>query len=296
MNFLKPLIPSRSAWIHLRFMFSFFLLPVFLFALSQAPQVIVYKAILTFFIWHLLVYPASNGYNSYFDKDEGAIALIENPPPVDPSLYLFSLLLDLTGLILSLFVSTELFFAVLVYGIFSKLYSHPSVRLKKYPWISFMIVFIFQGGCVYWSSYAAISGLSLLHRWNFNFIIAGLVCSCLIGATYPLTQVYQHEEDARRGDRTLSMVLGIRGSFFFSALLLAAAAISLFLYFNGLGELKYFWLFLPFALPVLFVFVDWSIKTWRDEKEANFRNMSRMTLVSGILMFCYFAVLNLFRH
>jgi 1,4-dihydroxy-2-naphthoate octaprenyltransferase len=296
MNYLKSFIPSRSAWVHLRFFFSFFLLPVFLFALSQVPQVIIANAILTFLIWHLLVYPASNGYNSYFDKDEGAIALVENPPPVDRSLYYFSLLLDLIGLVLSLLVSLDLFISVLLYGTFSKLYSHPSVRLKKYPWASFLIVFIFQGTCVYWSSYAAISGLSILHGWNFNFIIAGLVCSCLIGATYPLTQVYQHEEDTKRGDRTLSIVLGIRGSFFFSAFLLVIAAFFLFLYFNKLGSLNSFWLFLPFALPVLFVFLSWFIKVWRDEKEANFKNMSRMTLVSGILMFFYFAVLNLFRH
>lgn len=296
MNSLKSLIPSRSAWVHLRFMFSFFLLPVFLFALSQAPQVIISNAILTFLIWHLLVYPASNGYNSYFDKDEGAIALVENPPPVDHSLYYFSILLDVVGLILSLLVSVDLFVAVLLYGIFSKLYSHPSVRLKKYPWISFLIVFIFQGACIYWSSYAAISGLSILRGWNVNFIIAGLVCSCLIGATYPLTQVYQHEEDSKRGDRTLSILLGVRGSFFFSAMLLVIAAFLLFLYFNQLGQLQNFWLFLPFALPVAFVFLHWFAKVWRDEREANFKNMSKMTLVSGILMFFYFAILNLFRH
>lgn len=292
MKLSRALIPSRSSWVHLRFLFSFFLMPVFLFALSQAPQVIIFNAILTFFIWHVLVYPASNGYNSYFDKDEGSIALVEKPPPVDRSLYYFSLMLDLLALCLSLLVSVELALAVLLYGIFSKLYSHPATRLKKYPFTSFLIVFIFQGACIYWSSYAAISGLSVLSGWNNNFILAGLICSCLIGASYPLTQVYQHQEDGRRGDKTLSMTLGVRGSFGFSAVLFALATITLFIYWKNMEQLLHFWLFLPFALPVFAVFINWFIKVWRDEKEANFKNMMQMTLASGMLMLLYFGMLN----
>ena len=286
------LLPTRSSFVHFRFLFSVFLLPVFLFALSQAPQVHAFEALLTFVIWHVLIYPASNGFNSYFDKDEGSIALVEKPPPVDKSLYVFSLILDFAGIILAYLVSVELLAAVLLYGIFSKLYSHPSTRLKKFPVVSFLIVFIFQGSCVYWSSYAAVSRLTLANGWNFNFTLAGFICSCLIGATYPLTQVYQHKEDRKRGDKTLSMVLGIRGSFIFSAVLFAIATVMLFIYWRNLSELLYFWLFLPFAIPVFFVFLDWLLKVLRDEKEANFKNMSRMTLVSGLMMLLYFGMLN----
>lgn len=292
MNFLRNILPSASALLHLRFAFSFFLMPVFLFAVSQAPQLLWGDMILTFIIWHLLVYPASNGYNSYFDKDEGSIALLEKPPAVDKSLYYFSLFLDLLAIVLSVFVSWILLIAVLMYGLFSKLYSHPRTRLKKYPLVSFLIVFIFQGACVYWSTYAAVSGLDTLYGWNMNFTLAGLICSCLIGASYPLTQVYQHDEDRRRGDRTLSMVLGIRGSFWFSALLFILSVVFLFSYWYRLELLKNFWLFLPFALPVFVVFFNWFIKVYNDPEQANFKNMSRMTLVSSTMMLIYFAALN----
>jgi 4-hydroxybenzoate polyprenyltransferase len=292
MKILEALIPSKSSWLHLRFGFSFFLLPIYLFALSQAPQVIFSNAVLTFLIWHVLVYPASNGYNSYFDKDESSIALVEKPPPVDKSLYYFSIFLDVIALVLSLFVSVDLLVAVLLYGVFSKLYSHPATRLKKYPIISFLIVFTFQGACIYWSSYASIAGLSLLSGWNLNFILAGLICSFLIGANYPLTQVYQHEEDGKRGDHTLSMALGIRGSFRFSALFFFIAAILMFTYWNNLEKLANFWLFIPFALPIMGVFINWVLKVWQDERQANFRNMSRLTLVSAVMMFVYFTILN----
>jgi len=45
----------------------------------------------------------------------------------------------------------------------------------------------------------------------------------LFAALYPLTQIYQFEEDARRGDRTLARALGVRGSLIVA---LAAAAMA----------------------------------------------------------------------
>ena len=293
MAHLKAFLPSFSTFLHLRFFFSVFLLPVFFFALSQVPEINWNSAILTFIIWHLLVYPASNGYNSFFDKDEGSIALIEKPPPVDKSLYYFSLTLDLIALILTIFVGWALFFAVLIYGTFSKMYSHPSIRLKKYPFISFFIVFLFQGAFVYWSTYASVSGMNSLYGWNLNFTIAGLICSCLIGATYPLTQVYQHAEDSKRGDKTLSLVLGIRGSFYFSAGLFLLSGVLIFAYWYRLDLLTNFWLFLIISGPVFILFVSWFVEVYKNPDDANFKKMSRMTLLSGLLMLIYFGLLNI---
>lgn len=291
MNFIRKFVPSASALLHLRLLFSVFLLPVYLFAFSQATDINVFNAVLTFVVWHLLVYPASNGFNSYFDKDEGSIALIESPPPVDKSLYYFSLLLDVIALLLSLFVGWILFFAVLIYGVISKMYSHPQFRLKKYPIISFLIVFIFQGAFIYWSTYASIGSFNGLGDWNFNFILAGLISSCLIGATYPLTQVYQHEEDSKRGDTTLSIILGIRGSFYFSAILFLLSGILVYFYWQSLGLIQYFWLFLLIASPVLILFIRWFIAVYQDSAEANFKNMSRMTIISSIMMLLYFGII-----
>ena len=293
MNILRNFFPTASAFLHLRLLFSVFLMPVFLFALSQVPQINVQNTVLTFIIWHLLVYPASNGYNSYFDKDEGSIALIETPPPVDKSLYYFSLFLDILALLRSLYVGWILFLSVLFYGIISKMYSHPSFRFKKYPLVSFLIVFIFQGAFVYWSTYASISGLDTLEGWNLNFTLAGLICSCLIGATYPLTQVYQHEEDSNRGDTTLSMVLGIRGSFYFSALLFLFSSMLLYFYWDRLEMSTNFWIFLALASPVFILFSNWFFTVYHDPSKANFKNMSRMTLLSSIMMLIYFGLLNI---
>lgn len=284
--------PGFSTFQHLRLAFSIFLLPVFLFALSQADEVDRFSAWLSFFIWHFLVYPASNGYNSYFDKDKGSIALIENPLPVDKSLYYVSLLLDSAAIILAFFVGLEMVIGVLVYGLFSKLYSHPSIRLKKYPFLSFFVVFIFQGGFVYMVTSLVISDLSFASLFESRNLLPALLCSLLIGASYPLTQVYQHAEDSERGDRTLSLVLGIKGSFHFAAIMFFLALLICWIYWNELGVLKNFALFAAFLLPVAWSFVSWYRKVLNDPVQANHRNMSNMTLLSSVMMLFYFGLLN----
>jgi 1,4-dihydroxy-2-naphthoate octaprenyltransferase len=69
----------KSTLLHLRIPFSFFLMPVYWFALSQSSTLHTDKAVLVFILLHLLIYPASNAYNSFYDKDESSIGGLENP-------------------------------------------------------------------------------------------------------------------------------------------------------------------------------------------------------------------------
>lgn len=288
---LKQIIPTSSAWAHMRFVFSVFLLPVYLFAFSQVPFIDPANAILVFLIWHLLAFPASNGYNSYFDKDEDSIGLLEKPPEVDISLYYFSILLEALAFLLGFLISWEFAFAVLLYGIMSKLYSHPATRLKKYPVISFLTVFFFQGAFIYYVTFSALSGLSLFRHWDAGFIVAGAICSCLIGASYPLTQVYQHQEDSRRGDRTISLVLGYKGSFILSGVLFALGIACSFYYWHAAGKMFNFYFFLVCALPIFLFFNYWFYKVGKSTENANFKNAMRMNFLSSGCMLVYFGVL-----
>ena len=290
---VKQIIPTRSTLAHLRFVFSLFLMPVYLFAYSQATVIDPGAAVLVFLIWHLLAFPASNGYNSYFDKDEESIGLLDKPPVVDISSYYFSLLLEATGFLLGFLISWQFAFAVLIYGIMSKLYSHPATRLKKYPFISFLTVFFFQGAFIYWTTYNALSGGSVFSGWDIDFFIAGGICSCLIGASYPLTQVYQHGEDGRRGDRTLSLVLGYKGSFICSGALFACGIVLSFFYWRHTGSLLNFYWFLVFAAPVFIYFNYWFYKVGQSTANANYKNAMWMNFISAGCMLCYFGMLAL---
>src|SRR5689334_18972263 len=147
----------RSTIQLLRFHFSFFLLPVYLFALSQAPVIEVKNAILVFIILHLLVYPSSNGYNSYMDKDETPIGGLASPLQPTEQLFHVTIMMDVVAILLSLFISVLFAGGVLFYSLASRAYSYRGIRLKKFPIIGFLTVFIFQGGLIYFLTYDAVT-------------------------------------------------------------------------------------------------------------------------------------------
>src|ERR1700712_895360 len=148
---------SRSTWVHLRIPFSYFLLPVFIFASGFARSFEVSDLILSFLIIHLLLYPASNAYNSYFDKDEKSIGGIENPPPVQKELYFTALVLDALAIILGgVLINPTFGIMLLLYGVVSKMYSHPMIRIKKYAIGAWIITGLFQGFFSFIMCYLAI--------------------------------------------------------------------------------------------------------------------------------------------
>src|SRR5882672_4273381 len=149
---------SRSTWLHLRIPFSYFLMPVYLFALGISPNLVESRLLWTFMILHLLLYPASNGYNSYFDKDEKSIGGLKNPPPVNKGLYYLALLFDALAIGLGwLMISFTFAVMLLIYGLVSKAYSHPAIRLKKYPIGGWLVAGIFQGFFTFIMCYVGIN-------------------------------------------------------------------------------------------------------------------------------------------
>src|SRR5436190_5539207 len=165
----------------LRFYFSFFLMPVYWFSLSQTPQVNVPDAILVFFILHLLVYPASNGYNSYMDRDTESIGGIKNPQQPTSQLFYATIILDLAAILLSYFISLVFMVGIIAYIGASRAYSFRGIRLKKYPIIGYLTVVIFQGGLTF---FLVMHGTSFDKTIDIPFM-GILTASLLIGGFYP---------------------------------------------------------------------------------------------------------------
>lgn len=283
---------SRSSWLHLRVPFSFLLLPIFLFSLSVSPNLDGQRILWVFLILHLLLYPASNAYNSYFDKDEKSIGGLKNPPPVRKGLYFLALALDLVAIVLSYIkINTTFTVMVFIYGLVSKAYSHPSVRLKKYPWTSWIITGLFQGLFTFLMCYAGINDFTFDVAWKWQIILPGVLTSVMLWANYPLTQIYQHEEDTKRGDLTLSAKLGILGTFYFAASVftLAVAGFLFYLKFN-FGE-KYVWGFLFALLPVLAYFFYWFFLILKDRKYADYTHTMRLSFISASCLNVFFIYL-----
>jgi 1,4-dihydroxy-2-naphthoate octaprenyltransferase len=280
----------KNIFIHLRFPFSILLLPVFLFAFSQVENPNLNNSILLFFILHFLIYPSSNGYNSYMDKDEFSIGGIKNPPKVPKQMFIVSLVMDTLAVLLSLvFFQYQISILLVLYILASRAYSFRGIRLKKYPVIGFLTVGLFQGSIVYLLSVWAISGsvyFSSIH------ILSSLISFLLIGAGYPLSQIYQHQQDQQDNVKTLSMMLGINGTFIFSGILFALLGTLMALYFiyikNNITDLMLFGICLS---PVTFVFYVWMKKTFTNKDEANFENTMKMNKTGAWAINVFFVLL-----
>src|ERR1700744_663411 len=228
---------SRSSTLQLlRLPFSFFLMPVYWFALSQVVDRDWGRALLIFVLLHGLVYPASNGYNSYMDRDTTPIGGLEHPPQPTRQLFWVTLVMDLAGLGLGAFLGLYVVAGLAVYILASRAYSYRGIRLKKYPFIGYLTVISCQGALIFFLVYEGsykpgVSPGLLPVPVDATLAEAMVACSLLLGGFYPLTQIYQHAADRKDGVRTLSLVLGYRGSFVFTGLVYSIAFLLLAHYF-----------------------------------------------------------------
>lgn len=249
---------------HLRFVQSLLLTPIVFLALTDAPTIQWRPVLVLLLILALSIFPASNGYNSFYDRDEGSIGGLERPPPVDRQLFYYSLILEVLGLLLTwLAFDLESVLILTVYGAFSKLYSHPAVRLKARPWASLLVVALCQGPLIYLLASSLFTGLP----WTAENYLLALASFLMIVAVYPLTQIYQHTEDERRGDFTVSRLLGIRGTFLFSGTLFSCLVLVLAAAWTLDLELA---VFVILNLPVFVLFFKWARSAWSDPRYANY--------------------------
>ena len=78
-----------------------------------------------------------------------------------------------------------------------------------------------------------------------------------------MTQIYQHKADENRGDKTISMYFGIKGTFVFAFSFFVLAIAGFFLYFLTWYNKLYAILFIFFLIPTMIYFIFWFIKVFR---------------------------------
>ena len=178
-------------------------------------------------LWVACLNGGTLALNSAFDRDEGDIAYLRNPPPPPRRLAVFALGLMAAGQVAALALPP--LFAAL-YGVcfvLSVLYSVPPFRLKAVAGADWLINMVGFG------TLTPLAGWAATGRPVSTVAGVLLLGFCpLFAALYPLTQIYQLEEDARRGDRTLALVLGA-GRSLDVALVATALAFLLFAWAAG---------------------------------------------------------------
>lgn len=171
-------------------------------------------AVLTWVAWVVCLNGGTLAYNSAYDRDEEDVAYLADPPPPPRLLAVFAQLLMLCGLPAALLVDQRFALVLLVCIVLSILYSRPRPRLKGIPGVDLVVNMLGYGAGTTIAGLLAGQALAyadpaplLFSEW---LLVAGF--GCLFGSFYPLTQFYQLESDGARGDRTLALWLGVRGS------------------------------------------------------------------------------------
>jgi len=158
-------------------------------------------------IWVVFLNGGTLAINSVFDRDEGDIGYLNAPPPLPRYLLHVSVALLVAGQLLAFTLPRGFQIAYAICFVLSILYSVPPFRFKAVAGVDWVINMWGFGTLTPYAAWAATGrpldaghGLVLL---AFCPLFAGL---------YPLTQLYQFDEDRRRGDRTLALILGMRAS------------------------------------------------------------------------------------
>jgi 1,4-dihydroxy-2-naphthoate polyprenyltransferase len=252
-------------------------MPVFWFALSFVEQINIVKTVFAFVVLHLVVYPSSNGYNSYMDRDETSIGGIRDPLQPTKQLYIVTVIMDAVGLFLSSFISVLFAVCILCYILCSRLYSYRGIRLKRLPIIGYITVILNQGALTFFMVYHAAN-----RDVNAHAPVAGLIAAAfLIGGFYPITQVYQHESDKKDGVTTVSMLLGKKGTFIFCAALYAIAFAILLWYYMNQNRVGWFGILQIFFVPVLVYFVWWFTRVVKNDKAADYKHTMQMNWIAS---------------
>ncbi|HUI93525.1 MAG TPA: UbiA family prenyltransferase [Chitinivibrionales bacterium] len=279
---------TRSSIEHIRLPFSFFLLPIFLLALVSAGAFDPVKAWIVFFVLHFLLYTASNGFNSFYDRDRESIGALRRPLPVAPDLLWFSLALDAAAVLAAFFVGWRFALGCFIYGLASKAYSWNTVRIKRHPVVGWLWAGIGQGTFTFLLVVLSVNNMQVRDLAIFRFLFPATATGLFLLGIFPLTQIYQHREDARRGDVSISLFLGIKKTMTLAAVLMAAGLTGFFYFFlASFGVAPAAW-FAVASLPAAIYFVFWFFAVLGDEKRADFDRTMLMNLIAsgGLNLWC----------
>ena len=211
-------------------------------------------------LWVVCLNGGTLALNSVFDRDEGDIGYLAAPP--EPPRYLlgFSLGLLVVGQVLAfrLPIAFQLDYAICF--ALSILYSVPPFRFKAVAGVDWLI------------NMWGFGTLTPLAGWTATGVTVDpphtlvLLAFCpLFAGLYPLTQLYQLEEDRRRGDRTLAIRIGLRASLG----LAIGATLLAFGLFVWAAALAHSWSRLPLLLVPLAVWLVVLVPWYRRRDMAS---------------------------
>jgi 1,4-dihydroxy-2-naphthoate octaprenyltransferase len=283
-------MPLKDLVLHLRLHWQVLLMPLFLWGFllaagARAPDLITLEFFVVFLIVHVMFYGGATALNSYYDQDEGPVGGLWDPPETTHDLFIFAVALQVAGLAILFFINRPLFVLGLIMGVVGNAYSYPGIRLKAYPLTSLLAVSIFQG-----MGGTAAGWLYAAEQWRSLFsskgVLGMLAAALIITGFYPLTQIYQVEEDRKQGVISFAVRFGTWCFPLGIACMLSAAALMGYLAGRYFGAWE-----AAAAVGGLVLLAAYIALWWRrydeDEVRTNYRWMMRLgyLMTGGFLAF-----------
>ncbi len=211
---------------------------------------------------HVLLFGGATAYNSWWDKDEGPIGGLKHPPKMEPWMCQASLLLQFAGLFWALKVGWLFVIIYFISIIFFWLYSTPHWRWKGKPVLSLVAIGISTGTNAFLMGLLA-AGVSALNA--FHFLIS-MGVALIVLSLYPASQIYQTQEDDRRGDQTFAIKYGLKGvKWLFSICFAAGAIIISFGLMEVHNIIGLMFGSLSFIVFLIIGFLVWRLRSREDE-------------------------------
>ena len=158
-------------------------------------------------VWVVCLNGGTLAINSVFDRDQGDVGYLIAPPPLPRHLLAVSVTLLVLGQLLAFALPAAFRVDYAICFALSVLYSVPPFRFKAVAGVDWVINMWGFGTLTPFAAWAA-TGRPL----DAGHALVLLGFCPLFAGLYPLTQLYQVEEDRRRGDRTLALRLGLGAS------------------------------------------------------------------------------------
>ncbi|SMO53245.1 UbiA family prenyltransferase [Gracilimonas mengyeensis] len=157
---------------------------------------------------HMLLFGGATAYNSWWDKDEGPIGGLKSPPKMQRWMWPVSMVMQYFGLLWGWWALGWNF--ALIYALsmlFFWLYSTPIARWKGKPVLSLVAIGVSTGTNSFFLGFLAAGGYPI----TFLEDVVAIGVALILLSLYPVSQIFQMEEDNARGDHTFALQFGLKG-------------------------------------------------------------------------------------
>lgn len=192
--------------LHLRLHYQFFILSGgYLMGGVLAGEMDGTQYLLQFLNVHVLLFGGATAFNSWWDKDTGPIGGLKHPPKMEPWMHKLSLGFMFFGLIWAVAVGIIYAGIYLVSLFLFWIYSSPHGRWKGHPLRSLIAIGVSTG-----LNSVLLGTLAAGGQITPPVLLGSVGAMLILLSLYPVSQIYQVEEDRKRGDKTFAGTYGFK--------------------------------------------------------------------------------------